>query len=251
MSAWIVRHGAASCPRLRLFAFPSAGRGPAMFHRWARLSDAAIDLCLVQLPGREARFGEPPLVDVGQVCRAIGDAIGGDLDRPFALFGHSLGALLAFEVGRHLRRTLKLVPQVLFVAAHRAPHVPSPRAPIAGLTDDEFLSVLNARVGARSPVPAAHLGAMRLMLRTTRADYRIAESYRYMEEPPLPCAISVFGGAEDRHVTYDELGEWRQHTNSTFRQRMLPGDHFFVDTSADRVIAHVLADLDDSPRSGS
>ena len=219
-----------------------------MFRSWTALREAAIELALVQLPGREARFGEPPCADVLEACRAVGDAMRDDLDEPFALFGHSLGGLLAFELARCLRREMRVTPRLLVVAAHRAPHLRSPRAPIAELPDAEFLDALTARMHGRSPIPTRHPGLMRLLLQTTKADYRMAERYELVDEPPLDCAISVFGGADDPHVTHDELEAWRRHTSSTFAHWTLPGDHFFVDTASDSVCSHMLKDLDQASR---
>ncbi len=241
--AWIVRTRISHTPRLRLFVFASAGRGPAMFRPWAPHIHPDVDLCIVQLPGREARWNESPLLDLGEVCRAVAEAMRHDLDRPFALFGHSLGALIAFEVSRHLRLSMKVIPRALLVAAHRAPHLPNPLPRIGRLPDPEFLQSLNARYGGLPEAAMAHKELMDLILPTLKADYDMAENYRYADGEPLPCAISVFGGVDDQHVSEEELVSWRRHTSATFRHRMMPGGHFFVDHMRGSLIPLLLGDL--------
>lgn len=216
-----------------------------MFRAWSDSMTAGAELCIVHLPGRESRWHEPPLLEIGEVCRGVGDAIREELDRPFVLFGHSLGGLIAFELGRHLRSSMNAVPKALFVAAHRAPHLRSPRTRIAGRPDAEFLTLLNARHGGVSAPALPHRGLLSLLLQTIKADYGMAESYRYADQTPLACPISVFGGVDDRHVSEQELMAWQQHTSAAFTHRMLPGDHFFVDTMPDRLLSLMLADVDD------
>lgn len=241
---WILRPRVLPGSRFRLFVFPSAGRGPAMFRPWAAHLHVATELCLIQLPGREARWNEPPLVDVGEASRAVYEAMRHDVDRPFAFFGHSLGALIAFEVARHLRRWMNVVPRALFVAAHRAPQLPNPLPRIAQLPDAEFLSTLRARYGGLPEAAIAQKELMDLVLPTLKGDYGMAENYEYTKDEPLSCPISVFGGVDDRHISHEELEGWRQQTSGAFTHRTMPGGHFFVDRVQVPLISLILGDLE-------
>jgi surfactin synthase thioesterase subunit len=240
---WIV------CPRqnetatLQLVCFPSAGHGPSMFRPWATLLPPAVELLIVHLPGREARWNERPFVQVTEVVPRIGDALSLRLTRPFAFFGHSLGALLAFETARHLRRTDRVGPTHLFVSAHRAPQFPNRYPRIAHLSDAAFVAEVNARHGGVPEAVARNQELMDLMLPCLRADYQLFEDYAYAADRPLACPISVFGGAADQYVREQDLEGWRTQNTAGFTLRMLAGGHFFVNDGREAVVAHVLDDL--------
>jgi medium-chain acyl-[acyl-carrier-protein] hydrolase len=241
---WIVRVRRTFDPRLRLFAFPSAGRGPAMFRPWAAHMPPGAELCIAQLPGREVRWNERADMDVREVACAIACAMAPDLDRPYALFGHSLGALIAFEIVRQLRRSGRPLPRALFVAAHRAPQLPNRLHRIAQLPDADFLRELSARYGALPRAVVEQRELMELVLPTLKSDYEMAEGYEYVADDPLPCAISAFGGTDDRHVADEELAEWREQTTSVFVKRAINGGHFFVDRVHAPLISLLLSDLE-------
>jgi medium-chain acyl-[acyl-carrier-protein] hydrolase len=241
---WVVRPRRIADPQLRLFVFPSAGRGPAMFRPWAAHMPPGVELCIAQLPGREARWNERAFLDVCQVSRAFAEAIAFDLDRPFALFGHSLGALISFEVARHLRRSGGPMPRALFAAAHRAPHLPNRLQRIAHLPGAEFLRQLSARYGALPQAVIEQKELMDFVLPTLKADYQMAEWYEYLDDGPLACAISVFGGADDPHVSSDELASWRRQTTAAFIHRTIAGGHFFVDRMQAPLVPLLLGDLE-------
>jgi medium-chain acyl-[acyl-carrier-protein] hydrolase len=242
-SQWIVRPRASPTPRLRLFLFPSAGRGPAMFRPWSAHVQADIDLCIVHLPGRETRWHESPLVRMDDLCRRVATEIGATIDRPFALFGHSLGALVAFEVARLLRTSMRLVPRRVIVAGHRAPQLPNRLPRISHLADAEFVAAVRERHGGLPAAMTDHRELMELMLPTLKADYQLAEDYRYTDGDPLPCPISAFGGVADECVADDELASWRHMTSASFVHRTMPDGHFFVDSRRAGLIALMLEDL--------
>ena len=200
-----------------------------MFRPWAADANPDIELCIVQLPGRETRWSEPPWLRMDEVCGAVAAAIRPALDEPFAFFGHSLGALLAFEVSRLLRSSMRVAPRCLAIAAHRAPHLPNRLPRISHLPDAAFVSAIGDRHGALPGAVETHRELMDLMLPTLRADYQMAEAYEYVDGEPLPCPITAFGGADDRCVGENEIVAWRPHTSARFVHRMLPGSHFFLD----------------------
>ena len=202
------RGGAAT--RVRLFCLPYAGGGASMFRDWPAALPRALDLRPVRLPGREDRLREPPHTSLPALVDEVAGAIGPLLDWRFALFGHSMGALVAFELAREVRRR-GAAPQWLFVAGCRAPHRLAPSG-LSGLPDARFVSALNLKYGG---IPDAFLNAPELLeffLPVVRADLSLVDSYCYQPEPPLDCPISGFGGIDDPNVGRDELRAWREHT---------------------------------------
>jgi medium-chain acyl-[acyl-carrier-protein] hydrolase len=225
---------------LRLFCLPYAGGGASAYHPWARLLPPAIELCAVQLPGREARLREAPYTSFGEAVAGLGEALCPLLDRPYALFGHSLGALLAFELARWLRRNGQPEPEQLFVSSRRPPQLPEPYPPVAGLPDEEFIAKIQERYGGIPQLILQEPELMRMFLPILRADFKVLESYRYSVEPPLGCALAVFGGSEDAIATLAALREWQQHAAGTFSLREFAGGHFYLQTARAEVVASVV-----------
>jgi medium-chain acyl-[acyl-carrier-protein] hydrolase len=199
--------------RRRIVVFHHAG-GSASSYQLGKHFPADTEICAIQLPGRESRFAEPLLTTLDPVVDELTSVIPSDL--PFAFFGHSMGALIAFEVAR------RLAPEHLFVSAHRAPHLADP-TPLHGLDDD----ALADRLAATNPV-LADPDLREIFLPILRADLALCETYTHLPGDPLPCPITVFGGRADDIVTESELREWRQHTSAGFELRMFPGDHFYL-----------------------
>jgi medium-chain acyl-[acyl-carrier-protein] hydrolase len=160
---------------------------------------------------------------------ALAEALEPQLKTPFVFFGHSMGAIINFELARHLRKEYGLSPLHLFVSGRRAPQVP-PREPVThDLPEPEFLRELSRLNG--TPIEVLQdLELMQLVLPILRADFALCETYTYVDEPPLDCPISAFGGLRDRRVTRQDLEDWRAQTSSSYLLRMLPGDHFFLNT---------------------
>jgi medium-chain acyl-[acyl-carrier-protein] hydrolase len=225
---------------LRLFCLPYAGGGASAYHAWGRLLPPTIELCAMQLPGREARVREAPYASFGEAVAGLGEALCPLLDRPYALFGHSLGALLAFELARWLRRRGGPQPQQLFVSSRRPPQLPEPYPPVASLPDEEFTAKIQQRYGGIPQVILQEPELMTMFLPILRADFKVLESYRYSVEPPLACALAVFGGSEDAIATPSALGEWQQHTAGAFSMREFAGGHFYLQTLRTEVVSGVV-----------
>ena len=216
--------------RLRLFCFPYAGGNAAIFRTWPDGLPADVEVCPVQLPGRGTRLMEPPFTQLSPLIQALAPALFPLLDKPFALFGHSLGALVSFELARHLRRQCGLHPVRLFVSAGRAPQIPNRDLPMHSLPEEEFVAKLRRLNGTPREV-FEHEELMEIVLPLLRADLAVYETYVYSSEPPLNCHISTFGGLQDRNVTHSDLEAWRDQTTGSFSSRMFPGDHFFLNTT--------------------
>ena len=198
-----------------------------MFHEWSNGLPADVEVCPIQLPGRGTRMMEPPYSRLSLLVEALIQALLPLLDKPFALFGHSLGSLVSFELARQIWANYQMRPVRLFVSAGPAPQIPRRNSPIHDLPEKEFLAELRRLNG----IPAELLSNKELMdivLPALRADFALFESYRYLSGPPLNCPISTFGGLSDNRVNHDDLEAWREQTTGSFSIRMFPGDHFFL-----------------------
>jgi medium-chain acyl-[acyl-carrier-protein] hydrolase len=166
----------------------------------------------------------PPLID------ALTEALLPLLDKPFALFGHSLGSLVSFELARQLQANHQARPVRLFVSAGPAPQIPHRGPPIHSLPEREFSAEL-LRLDGTPEELLNHKELMDIVLPSLRADFALYESYRYSSGPPLNCPISTYGGLSDKKVNHSDLEAWRDQTAVSFSIRMFPGDHFFLKTT--------------------
>jgi medium-chain acyl-[acyl-carrier-protein] hydrolase len=230
-----------------LFCFPFAGGAASVFRRWNERMPAGMRVLPVQLPGRENRWQEAAYMEVGKLVVTLAAALQSALRPPFALFGHSMGALIAFELARELRRLGRPGPVRLFVSACRAPHIPDPDPPVADLPHDEFLSGLQRLHGVPDEV-LQNDEMMALVLPTLRADFRMCETYAWRAGEPLDCPISAFGGMDDRKTRHAHLSQWRTHTRAAYVERLLPGDHLFLGPSRAALIDAIATDLTTGPR---
>ncbi len=238
--AWIAR--VKPRPALRLFCFPYAGGGASIFRQWASLLPSEIDVCALYLPGRESRLREPAFTDVTALVQTLTDVLRPYLDVPFALAGHSMGGVIAFEFARALRANHLRGPAHLFVSAQRAPQLPPRHAPIHHLKGEEFNRAL-ARLGGTPQAVLEHKELMELLFPVLQADFTLYENYAYTSAPPLDCPISAFYGEQDHLVSEYELAAWREQTSSTFALRGIPGNHFFIHGSQEPFVRSIASDL--------
>jgi medium-chain acyl-[acyl-carrier-protein] hydrolase len=240
------------CPRpnpnasLRLFCFPYAGGSATIFRLWPDLMIPSVEICAVNLPGRLARLLEAPFTRLTPLVQALAPAIMPWTDKPFVFFGHSMGALISFELTRQLRTIGAPLPERLFISGRRAPHLLDPDPHRHTYPDHLFIEELG-RLNGTPPEVMANPELMQLMLPLLRADFAMCETYEYRPEPPLPCPLTAFGGLQDHEVPPESLEAWNQHTASAFRLCLLPGDHFFLNTarvSLLTVIAQELSELE-------
>jgi medium-chain acyl-[acyl-carrier-protein] hydrolase len=229
---------------LNLFCFPYAGGGVQVFSRWqaAFPPGRRVQVYPAQYPGRASRLLEPPFED----CRALVEALAPFIlpltERPFAFFGHSMGAIVAFELARLLRERHGREPVRLFVSGRRAPQVPTHERPTYGLPDAEFVGELRRLNGTPREV-LEHPELMRLMLPIIRADLRLTQSYAYEPGPPLGYPLTVFGGADDPDVPREHLAAWCEHTTAPCTLRMFPGGHFFLNAAAEELVRAIEREL--------
>jgi medium-chain acyl-[acyl-carrier-protein] hydrolase len=230
IDSWIACRRLNPRARLRLFCFPYAGTGASIFRTWSDGLPAEVEVCPVQFPGRGTRLMEAPFTALSPLVQALAEALVPLLDKPFALFGHSLGALAAFELARQFRRQYGVQPVRLFVSADRAPQIPRRDRPIHALPEREFLAELR-RLDGTPELVLEEAELMQIMLPVLRADFAVYETYAYSSEPPLDCLISGFGGLQDHRVSRSDLEAWGDQSSISFSLRMFPGDHFYLNTT--------------------
>ena len=221
--------------RLRLFCFPYAGGNAASFRGWADAFPRSIQVLAVQLPGRGERLSEPTFKDLPDMVQVLGPALSPYFNKPFAFCGHSMGALISFELTRWLRRTGGPMPVHLFVSGRRAPQLPDEEPVSYNLPEPEFIERLRKLNGTPQEV-LNHPELMQLMAPLLRADFSVCETYQYENEPPLDIPITAFGGLEDFEVSRDKLEPWQAHTTASFSFHTFPGDHFFIHKSQNDII---------------
>jgi len=224
---WLLQSPPNSRAHLRLFCFPYAGGGSEVFRAWSVTLPESVEVCSVQLPGHGARFREQPLRRFGPLIKAIAEALAPYLNKPFAFFGHSMGATIAFETARELRRTRRPFPSHLFVSGGRAPSIPYRGLLTYNLPEQEFIEELRRLNGTPQEV-IEHCELMQIMLPLLRADFELIQTYVYRPEPPLACPITAFGGSQDRNVSCADMEGWREQTSCSFSMQRITGDHFFL-----------------------
>jgi len=231
--------------RLRLFCLPFAGSGASVFRTWGRDLAPVVEVCPVQLPGRENRLAEPPYTDIRALTQRLVDQLRPYAQKPFALFGHSMGALLAFELTRTLQRENGPMPLVLFLSAHRAANLLSRRKPLSHLPAPEFIQAVRDLGGTPEGVFESQ-DLIDITLPTLRADFTLCETYHFVPGPPLDCPLILCAGRKDTEVSPQEVEAWSEHTTRTAHLQLFPGDHFFLRSDYElllQTIATTLAQL--------
>lgn len=237
------------CPRpipgaeTRLFLFPYAGGGPAAFGKWPAEIPGKIETWTAHYPGRGSRHNEAPIKHILTLVEKLSQAIQSILDKPFVFFGHSLGGLIAFELACLLRQQDLLEPKIMFVSACGAPHILDPHPRIHALPDLQFIRTLQELNG----IPSELINfpqLMDLLLPAFRDDFEAIETYECKpNRPRLNCPIIAFGGLNDPRVSRERLEGWALLTNAGFKLQFFPGDHFFINTAREAVIASVTDQL--------
>jgi len=215
---------------LRLFCFPYAGGNAGVYRSWAGKLPANVEMIAIQLPGRGNRRQEKPLSSLTELVELLGVALAGSLNEPFVFFGHSMGALVAFELARLLRREGRALPRHMFISGRSAPQLNRCHRLLYNLPESELLQELKQLEGTPREL-LEHPELMEMMLPILRSDFSICDTYDYAEAAPLACPISAFGGFQDVDVPRQNLEAWREQTSSSFSLRMLAGNHFFLQTN--------------------
>jgi medium-chain acyl-[acyl-carrier-protein] hydrolase len=227
LSRWLV------CPRpdlhapMRLWCLPFAGGGAAVWHPWAGALAGIAEVVAVRPPGRESRFIEPAFVDLREMIPPLVEVIAPFAHEDYALCGHSLGGLVAYELARALRSHGLGAPRALVLCAVRAPHHAPDEPWLHRLPRLEFIESVEHRYGAIPPEIRDSPEVLDLLLPVLRADLQAYETYRHVPDAPLAIPVLALGGEQDGNVSRPQLLDWRDYTTGPFEAGLLPGGHFF------------------------
>ncbi|MDB9511355.1 alpha/beta fold hydrolase [Kamptonema animale CS-326] len=239
--SWINKSEFSTSAKIRLFCFPYAGGGASTYRSWESQLPPEIEVCPIQLPGRENRISEAPFTQFTELVEVLADVLKPMLDRPFAFYGHSIGGLLAFEVAKSLRDRFGLLPIHLFIGATIAPQLPNP-FPALDLTSPLNLTRFLRSLGTSSKV-LQNTELMEALLPTLKADFLALESYTYKDNAPLDCPISAFAGSKDRFVSQEDMAAWNLQTLSRFHLEAVAGSHLFLESDREQVLQTICREL--------
>jgi medium-chain acyl-[acyl-carrier-protein] hydrolase len=242
VARWLTGLPIAPATRVHLLCCPPAGAAASIFHGWSRVLLSSIAISALKLPGREARFSEAPYRRLDDLVRDLAAAVAEHLTPRVALFGHSMGAAVAFELARELRRIGATPPKMLFVSGRRGPALPARVPNVYRAPESELIEKLRALGGTPDEV-LSQPDLMKAILPTIRADFEAHETYVYRPGEKLTCPISAFCGLEDPVAPIEDVRAWRDETTGRFRARALPGGHFFLQSARDRLLSAITEDL--------
>jgi medium-chain acyl-[acyl-carrier-protein] hydrolase len=229
---WLPKVRSKAGSKLRLFCFPYAGGASYTYSSWDSLLPQEIEVCPVELSGRASRMREPAARNIRSLVHSMTAALLPWLDRPFAFYGHSMGALISFELARELRRSHQLQPVHMFVSSCLPPHSPRRREKVTyNLPEPQFIAALRHFNGIPNEVQEHSEELMQLAMPLLRADFEACQTYEYIAGQVLECPLTVVGGLKDKGLNQGDLEEWREHTTSACTVRMVSGDHLFINTS--------------------
>lgn len=237
-------------PRLQLYCLPYAGGSARVFQSWRDVLPSDITLFGVEYAGRGRRFSELAIDRIDILASQLVSALAKVPRGPYALFGHSMGALVAFEMSHQLASRGAPSPILLVVSGHGAASLPSTDRPVHASSDDEFVARLR-ELNATPPEVLEMPDLLELMMPILRADFRAAETYVPAKRPKLDIPIIAYGGLLDSDVSRDQLLAWADETTARCTVRMFPGDHFFLRTARNDVIAALARDLNQALQAGT
>lgn len=239
--SWLRPSPARHAPRARLVCFAHAGGGASSFSAWPRALGDDVELVRVQLPTRADHVARRSSTRLGEIVRELSRQVRQLPSLPCAFYGHSLGAIVAFDLARELRGH-GVAPARLFVSGRRAPHLPLSHAPLHALDEPALLAYLGEMGGVDARL-LDRPGWAATYLPTLRADLEVSDAYVYRPEPPLDVPIHAFRGDHDPSVSLDEIMGWRRHTAADFVFRPLTGRHFFDQHGRDALQRAIAAEM--------
>lgn len=225
----------ASAPRRRLYCFPFAGGSAATYRDWPTMLTPGTEVAVLRFPGREPASPDEPLATVEAMTEFALEAIVSDIPQPFALFGHSMGAAVAYEVASRLERAGGRMPEHLFVSGRRSPSVPGTTTTTAALPDAEFVEAVDRTYGGIPDALRDEPDLLALFLPVLRADLAAIETYRRLSDHRIGCPVTVLGGRDDGYPHPDELAGWTDAAASEVAVHVLAGDHFYINHHGDAV----------------
>lgn len=238
----IRRFAAEPAADMMLYCFPFAGGSASFYHPWTSLMPDGVVVRALHLPGRPESMDSPSFTSLPAMAGAAAAAISSDAgDTPFVLFGHSMGALVAFETTCELERSRRRMPRLLAVSGSSAPHVRSETPALHLLPDGEFTAAVG-RLGGMPQQIVANTEIMELVLPALRSDFQMLHRYRFLQRPLLETPVSVFGGTEDPAAPQAALGAWAELTRAAAKVSTYPGGHFFLSAHMAEMLVELQAD---------
>lgn len=227
--------------QIRLFCFPYAGGNSLVFRNWIKYLGPDVEVLSLQMPGRGQRLYEPPFTRMELLIDALEPAIAKYLDKPIVFFGHSMGALISFELAHRLCKGRGPLEH-LFVSGRRAPHLADRTKATFNLPQAEFVNELQRLRG--TPVEILqNEETLNFMLPLIRSDFELVQTYEYTFRGPLPYSITAFGGMADVDIPKEDIEAWQQHSQGKFNFHMFPGDHFFLQHNEKMLLSLVAREL--------
>lgn len=243
MTPYIACYNPISDPQMRLFCLHHAGGGASSYREWQPYFEPlGVEIVPIQLPGRENRISEPFPVNVDELIMAMIEELQPYLDRPLAIWGHSMGAVLGYELALRLRLAEIAPVKCLLASAKEAPHIKVSLSKTIGLSDPEFIESVRQYDG----LPSAVLNEpemLELVLPALRADFELCEQYQFHPSQPLDCPIYCYGGIQDKTVSHAGMMAWESLTSQSFTFRRFPGDHFYTKSQPGLLFKAIMQDL--------
>lgn len=240
--SWVINFKPRPNALMRMFCFSHAGGSAHAFAPWAQALPTKLEVLGLQLPGRGARMFELPYTSLPALVHDVAIELRPYLNKPFVFFGHSMGAIVSFELARYFRARGMQKPRHLFLSGSGAPRHRVREIMRSTLSDEDLIEELRSFNGI-SPQILNDTELMRIMLPTVRADFAVCETYVYQPGLPLEIPISAFGGSEDPEIPEDSLQLWEEETKEQFSLRMFPGGHFYLNTAQSSALQALLKDL--------
>lgn len=241
--SWVFKFGnSMNQAKIRLICFPFAGGSASFFHSWQALMPDEVELVAIELPGRASRIREPLITDSNELLNQLEELDVLNVEKPFAFFGHSMGAHIAFELSRRLRQSDKPQPVHLYLSGRGAPHIKNEKKKIHALPEKEFIQQIASLNGMPQEV-LSNPELMELVSPILRADCKLLETWAYKEDEKLNVPITAMMGAEDPSATHNKVERWADLSSKSFRLYQFPGDHFFINTAKQAVVDKIVDDL--------
>jgi surfactin synthase thioesterase subunit len=241
---WLRRFHSCAAGAPQLFCFPHAGGSAAYYFPFSKDLAPGVEVLAVQYPGRQDRRLEPLIGGIPELADRVADVLASVVVPPFAFFGHSMGAIVAFETALRLRDNLGISPSWFFASGRRAPSTKRPRR----IYDDADVISEMRRLGGTDPRFLGDEELLTTILPAIRNDYHAVEDYRWEQGVPLACPITVLIGDADPQSTIEEAAAWAEHTTGVFEQRAFPGGHFFLDKHRTDVVYTISVALNETSR---
>jgi medium-chain acyl-[acyl-carrier-protein] hydrolase len=222
-------------PRVRVFCFPYAGGSATLFRDWPKELPGDVELIGVQLPGRAFRLKDPPFTQMSSLLDELENQLGPHLDVPFVFWGHSFGAILAYELIRRFEKQGRTLPLMAILSGRKAPHLPNTGFDVRGMGDDEFIEELR-KLGGTPDEIINNRRLMNLVLPALRADFELLNTWQHESGQTLAVPLRIVGGKEDLPIKLEDLEAWGQYTRSGFSVHLFKGDHFYVHHAEDELL---------------